>query len=180
MRLFLWFSNTIGFPTKILFLGIVETSSLDAKASSLLYEESLQHDRDCLVVQLAISSSHSRVIKKPRSSSLNSKSFFPSKMVEKLLLKLQKLEELCKEDEVEESYRHHQFVLICESFLQMYSSVFLPIQDYILRPGQWSRKSHPYVPVIDEEFNDFHVRTLSIPKYGRWGYLRESWSRLIG
>ena len=96
-------------------------------------------------------------------------------MVEKLLLKLQKLEELCKEDEVEESYRHHQFVLICESFLQMYSSVFLPIEDYILQPGQWSRKSHPYVPVIDEEFYDFHVsETLSIPKY-----IHED-SRLIG
>ena len=141
-----------------IFLFFKGMESLETKATSLLQEESLQNDSDCLVVQLAISNTHSRVIKKPRSlNAATAKSFFPAKMVEKLLLKLQKLEELCKEDEAEESYRHHQFVLICESFLQMYSSVFLPLSDYIMGMGQWIRKSHPYVPFVDEEFKDFQV-----------------------
>ena len=39
----------------------------------------------------------------------------------------------------------------------MYSSVFLPLSDYILSMGQWIRKSHPYVPFVDEEFKDFQV-----------------------
>ena len=83
-------------------------------------------------------------------------------MVERLLHKLQKLEELCRADEGEENYRHHQFVLLCESFLQMYSGVFQHLSEYILGETNgycWNRKTHPYVPFIDEEFKDFQVNS---------------------
>ena len=60
---------------------------------------------------------------------------------------------------------HHQsqFVLISETFLKMYNTIFRRLHSFILsnENTEWTKRTHHQVPFVDEELTDFQVRKLS-------------------
>ena len=55
-----------------------------------------------------------------------------------------------------------QFVLISETFLKMYNTIFRRLHSFILsnENTEWTKRTHHQVPFVDEELTDFQVRTL--------------------
>ena len=56
-----------------------------------------------------------------------------------------------------------QFVLISETFLKMYNTIFRRLHSFILsnENTEWTKRTHHQVPFVDEELTDFQVRKLS-------------------
>ena len=107
--------------------------------------QSLDTDRDCLVVKLA-SDVKGEVLKRPRKAP--SKSFFPSRVVSDLRLVMEDDRGLL-----------HNFGFMCEIFLRMYLMIFGRLQYYALHGGSaWRRRPHPQVPSVQEEFKELSVK----------------------
>ena len=132
---------------------------MDTILSSDLQQEFLQYDGDCLVLRLSSSADgKGKVVKLPQKCP--SKSFFPSSMVNILQ---EKMELICRlHQDRDLSHHQSQFVLISETFLQMYNTVFRRLHSFIMSDerSKWIKRTHHQVPFVDEEFTDFEVRTL--------------------
>ena len=54
-------------------------------------------------------------------------------------------------------------MLISETFLKMYNTIFRRLHSFILsnENTEWTKRTHHQVPFVDEELTDFQVRKLS-------------------
>ena len=126
----------------------------------ILSSELQEYDFDCLVLRLSNSAdggSKGKVVKLPEKC--QGKSLFPSSMVNILQ---EKIELICRLQHQARDLNHHQsqFVLISETFLQMYNTVFRRLHSFIMseKYSKWIKRTHHQVPFVDEEFTDFQVR----------------------
>lgn len=123
-----------------------------------LKNESLHNDNDCLVIVLASSATSpqdSKVLKRPRKAS---RLYFPDRVVANLQQRLDSTSAYSQDPSI--IYRH-EFVVLCETFLQMYNTIFAYLQDYITaencRGFPWLKKAHHQVTFVLEEHRDFDV-----------------------
>ena len=122
-------------------------------------ELTLQQDRDCLVIKLT--NDEAKIIKRPRK--VIPQSFFPKHTLDTLQEKLEMYDTIHQKTLPDDGNLHvHKFVILCETFLQMYHVIFNKLKFYILkdeRNGTSSWQQNPQVPFLMEEHLDFDVST---------------------
>jgi hypothetical protein len=94
------------------------------------------------------------VLKRPRKAT---RPFFPETVVNNLQQRLDLFEQIFSQEinDATEVFRH-KFVILCETFLQMYNTIFDKLQDYILYGRVWTQKAQ-VVHFVHEEERDFDV-----------------------
>ena len=118
----------------------------------------LQQDRDCLVIKLT--KNDTKIIKRPRKVIPNT--FFPKHILDTLQEKLELYDTIHQKNLTEDNLHVHKFVILCETFLQMYHTIFNKLKFYILedeRRNETSWQQNPQVPFLMEEHIDFNVST---------------------
>ena len=87
-------------------------------------------------------------------------SFLPSKLVSNLRSRLADFQKTLEDKTMISSCAQEKFVIISETFLQMYNLLFCRMFEYIVSENQghfWTKQLHQQVPFVIEEFTDFTV-----------------------
>ena len=83
-------------------------------------QESYHFDSDCLVLKLSSTNGKGKVVKYPQKAP--NKSFFPKTVVTTIKGRINSLERLHSDND--HGLNQSQFILISETFLQMYNNIF--------------------------------------------------------
>ncbi len=145
-------------------IHFLTANSVESWICDLLQEDFLSESDGSLVIQLASNDvkegslagkKKEAVIRKAPSSKETLASLFPSSTVSNLHSSLASINAISSEGC---SSSKRKFLLICETFLRMYSVIFRRLQSFVLEKQGWIKRCHQQVPFVEEEHKEFRVR----------------------
>ena len=91
--------------------------------------------------------------------------FFPKHVLDTLQEKLELYDTIHQKNLTDDNLHVHKFVIFCETFLQMYHTIFNKLKFYILedeKRNYTTWQQNPQVPFLMEEHIDFNVSIHSL------------------